>query len=60
MGHMKRIEQMVRDGSFDSEFMPAYNKAVDNEQISFVFGGSEIAVEYADVVVSFVEDLRRQ
>ena len=59
MGHMKRVEQMLRDGSFDKKFMPAYNKAIKNDDVSFLFSGVEVSTEYADAVVSFVDDLRK-
>jgi len=54
MGHMKSIEQMVRDGSFDSEFMPSYKKAIDKDQNTFIFAGQRYNIEYERAVVNFV------
>tara|TARA_Y100000593_G_C4093480_1_gene229667 strand:- start:256 stop:468 length:213 start_codon:yes stop_codon:yes gene_type:complete len=59
MGHMKGIEQMIRDGSFDRDFVPAYNKALNNDLNSFLFGGSVVSTEYASVVVTFVNEWKQ-
>jgi hypothetical protein len=54
MGHMKSIEQMIRDGSFDSEFMPSYQKAIDTNQRTFKFAGQRYGIDYGRAVVNFV------
>ncbi len=59
MGHMKNIYQMMQDGSFDGEFMPAYNEAVEQGKQSFAFSGNSVDIEYADAIVALVSDLRK-
>jgi|TARA_R100000458_G_C8038284_1_gene90753 hypothetical protein len=59
MGHMKWISQIVEDGSFDKGFVPAYEKAYDNNQSSFVWAGSNYDITYASTVIDLVNNLKR-
>ena len=35
---------MIDDGSFDNGFLPAYDKALKNDEPVFTYAGSEYAV----------------
>tara|TARA_R100001082_G_scaffold83252_1_gene49998 strand:- start:5262 stop:5489 length:228 start_codon:yes stop_codon:yes gene_type:complete len=54
MGHMKFISQMVEDGSFDRDFMPAYKDAVIQNKPSFEVWGTKYSRGYARSIVRFI------
>jgi len=58
MGHMKFISQMVEDGSFDRDFMPAYKDAVIKNKPSFKVFGTKYSRGYARAIVKFTEGCR--
>ena len=51
---MKFISQMVEDGSFDKEFMPAYRDAVLQSKPSFEVWGTKYSRGYARSIVRFI------
>ena len=55
---MKFISQMVEDGSFDKEFMPAYKDAVTQNKSSFKVFGTTYSRTYARAIVNFAEGCR--
>ena len=58
MGRMKWMSQMIQDGSFDDEFMPAYKEAVDNDKPIFTYGGTKYSTGYAKAIVAFADGFR--
>ena len=59
MGHIKNIAQMIQDGSFDREFMPAYQNAITHDQKTFIFAGKEYGTNYGASVVEFVSKTQK-
>ena len=51
---MKFISQMVQDGSFDRDFMPAYKDATIKNKSSFKVWGTTYSIGYARAIVRFV------
>lgn len=49
---------MIDDGSFDNGFLPAYDKALKNDEPVFTYAGSEYAVSYAEIIIDFVDNFR--
>tara|TARA_R110000824_G_scaffold49058_2_gene137976 strand:+ start:3417 stop:3641 length:225 start_codon:yes stop_codon:yes gene_type:complete len=58
MGHIKNISQMIQDGSFDNEFIPAYEKAVNERQLTYIYRGFEYGIDYATNIVDLVTSFR--
>tara|TARA_R100000781_G_C4066128_1_gene122855 strand:+ start:522 stop:758 length:237 start_codon:yes stop_codon:yes gene_type:complete len=58
MGHMKNISQMIQDGSFDNEFVPAYERALNEGKQTYIYRGSKYSVDYADNVIELVLSFR--
>ena len=60
MGHMKNLSQMIEDGSFEHEFMPLYEKAME-EGHSFINFYSEVyPIDYADALVNVYRRVKTQ
>ena len=57
---MKFISQMIQDGSFDEEFMPAYKDAVVNNKSSFKFAGTIYSRGYGKAIANFAEGCRNK
>tara|TARA_R100001443_G_C3313209_1_gene168266 strand:+ start:442 stop:666 length:225 start_codon:yes stop_codon:yes gene_type:complete len=58
MGHMKNISQMIQDGSFDNEFVPAYERALNQGKQTYIHRGSKYSIEYANNVIELVSSFR--
>ena len=58
MGHIKNISQMIEDGSFDRGFVPAYEKAVNESKLTYMYAGFEYTIDYATNIVDLVNGFR--
>jgi hypothetical protein len=60
MGHMKELSQMVEDGSFEQEFMPLYEQAMEEGHSFITFCGKAYPVDYANAMVSIYRKVQTQ
>lgn len=49
---------MIRDGSFDNEFVPAYERALNEGKQTYIHRGSKYSIEYANNVIELVSSFR--
>ena len=60
MGHMKNLSQMIEDGSFEQDFMPLYEAAIEKGHSFVSFHGKAYSIYYADALVSIYKKVKTQ
>ena len=60
MGKMKWLSQMIEDGTFDNRFVPAYEKAFNNNKSFFTYAGSTYTVRQARAMISIAATVQRE
>ena len=60
MGKMKWLSQMIEDGTFDAEFVPAYEKAQNQDKAFFNYAGSTYSLRGARAMISTALTAKRE